>query len=118
MLIPDERMLLMTYCHDHPVAVCAQCSEAVPFQRIGADIIMGRRDFCPVCRADLTTALRQHLAECTLMQVQAREILDRARETRQDGRSPADMHNRALTEPTRAGMIPHDGRACTPGPTC
>jgi hypothetical protein len=191
-------MLLMTYCHDHPVALCAKCSEAVTFDRIGADIIIGRRDFCPMCQADLTTGLRHHLAECTVVQVQAREILGRARETRQDarealtpspplrddaagprrdaeeaprsrsatrgrpratpngpkaadeageavresqrlrakgreaidgalqigrdyipvedGRWPTDGHPRALTELPRAGMIPDDGRPCTPGP--
>jgi hypothetical protein len=80
MLIPDERRMLLTTCSDHAVAVCLQCSEAVTFERVGADLLMGRRDFCPVCRADLTAALRQHLAECTLIWVQEREVRERARE--------------------------------------
>jgi hypothetical protein len=84
MLMPDEHALLLRYCDDHPVAVCPRCSEALTFQRIGADLIMGRRDFCPICRADLTTVLRQHLAECTLMRVQARETGARSREIRQE----------------------------------
>ena len=86
MLTPDERMLLVTYCHDHPVAVCPRCSDALTFERIGADVIMGRRDFCPMCRADLTTALRQHLAECTLMGIQARELRERGHEMKQEAR--------------------------------
>jgi hypothetical protein len=79
MLIRDERALLVAHCHDHPVAVCPQCGEALPWERIGADVIMGKRDFCPECRADLTEALRRHLATCTVLRVQARETDDRAR---------------------------------------
>jgi hypothetical protein len=89
MLMPDERALLVTYCHDHPIAVCPQCSEALTFDRIGADVIMGKRDFCPMCRADLTNALREHLAECTLMRIQARETRARSREIRQEAREDA-----------------------------
>jgi hypothetical protein len=103
MLIPDERRMLLTTCSDHAVAVCLQCSEAVTFERIGADL-MGRRDFCPVCRADLTAALRQHLAECTLIRVQEREIRERARE---DVRQPSQSARQAgasarHSEPTAA----------------
>jgi hypothetical protein len=94
MLMPDERALLATHCNDHPVAVCRQCSEALTVERIGADIIMGQRAFCPMCRADLTTALRQHLAECTVMRVQARETRERARENRQDKTSPQSQQHR------------------------
>jgi hypothetical protein len=79
MLMPDERALLRKYCHEHPVVACPQCSEALTFERLGSDIIIGRRDFCPTCRADLTAALRLHLATCTLMRAQAREIRERAR---------------------------------------
>jgi hypothetical protein len=85
MLMPDERALLSTYCHDHPVAICPRCSEALTFDRIGADLLLGRRDFCPACRADLITALRRHLSECTVMRVQAAETRERARETAKQG---------------------------------
>ena len=71
MLRPDERPLFVLYCNDHPVAVCPRCSETLTFNRIGADIFMGKRDFCPVCRYDLTAVLRQHLAECTFKLVHA-----------------------------------------------
>ena len=70
MLMPDQRALLVTLCNDHPVAVRPWCSEALTFQQLGADIIMGKRDFCRKCRADLTTTVLKHLAECTLKQVQ------------------------------------------------
>jgi hypothetical protein len=78
MLMPDERVLLARYCNDHPVAVCQQCSEALKFDQMGADVFMGKRDLCPRCRADLTAVLREHLAECTLMRAQARETRERA----------------------------------------
>jgi hypothetical protein len=84
MLTPGERALFMTYCNEHPVAVCPQCFEALTFERIGADIFGKRRDFCPMCRADVTTVLRQHLAECTLMQAQAREARERPRAIRRE----------------------------------
>jgi hypothetical protein len=84
MLMPDHRALLVMHCNDHPVAMCPQCSEAVTFEQIGADIVAGTRDFCPRCRADLSIVVLQHLAECTLMRVQRRETRERARETRPD----------------------------------
>jgi hypothetical protein len=80
MLRPDERATLVVYCSDHPVAVCPQCAEAVTFDRIGSDVILGQRDFCPACRGDLTEALREHLTECTWIRGQAREIRERAQE--------------------------------------
>ncbi len=49
---------------------------------------MGKRDFCPKCRADLTTAVLKHLAECTLKRVQAREARAPARETASNGTTP------------------------------
>lgn len=73
MLTLDERALLVAYCKDHPVAVCPGCAEALTFERVGADLIMGKRDFCPMCRADLTNTLRRHLTDCTWMRVQARD---------------------------------------------
>jgi hypothetical protein len=81
MLMPDQRALLVAHCNDHPIAVCPQCSEALTFERIGADIIMGTRDFCPVCRADLTITVLKHLAECTLMRVRRPDTREGARES-------------------------------------
>ena len=78
MLMPDQRALLMRHCNDHPVAVCPQCSEALTFDQIGSDVILGTRGFCPMCRADLTPSVLKHLAECTLMRVQERETSERA----------------------------------------
>jgi hypothetical protein len=78
MLMPDERALLRRYCHEHPVATCPQCSQALTLEGLGTDIIIGRRDFCPACRTDLTGAVRLHFATCTVMRAQAREIRERA----------------------------------------
>jgi hypothetical protein len=80
-LLPDQRALLLLHCRDHPVAVCPGCREALTFERIGSDVILGKRDFCPGCRADLAPSLLQHLAECTLMRVQRRECRQRERDT-------------------------------------
>jgi hypothetical protein len=90
MLLPEQRALLVTYCNDHPVAVCPQCSEALTFERIGADIIMGKRDFCPICRADLTAAVLTHLSECTVLRVQRRDAGKRAPETSRPGHQPGE----------------------------
>jgi hypothetical protein len=81
MLMPDQRALLLKHCDNHPVAVCPKCSETLTFGQIGADSIMGKRDFCPRCRADLTAAVLRHLAECTVMRVQGREDRERREKT-------------------------------------
>jgi hypothetical protein len=82
MLMPDQRALLLLHCRDHPVAVCPECREALSFERIGSDVIMGKRDFCPRCRADVATVVLQHLAECTVMRAQGRASRHRERGTR------------------------------------
>jgi hypothetical protein len=80
-LTPDERAALVVHCQDHRV-VCARCGQALQVSEIGADVHRNAGTFCPRCRADLTPALRQHLAECTWGRVQAREARERAREAR------------------------------------
>jgi hypothetical protein len=90
MLTPDERALLRKYCHEHPVATCPQCSDVLALDGLGTDIIIGRRDFCPTCRTDLTPALRLHLVECTVMRAQAREIRNRAQQMEPNGRGPSE----------------------------
>ena len=92
MLMPDQRVLIMTHCSDHPVAVCHRCSEALTFQQIGADVILGKRDFCPICRADVTPAVLRHLAECTLARAQERESRERGREIGPGGGKAASKH--------------------------
>ena len=85
MLRQNERALLLAHCNDHVIAVCPECSESVTFDRVAADVIMGRRDFCPVCRTDLTTGLREHLARCTVVRVQERESRARSRHLLRNG---------------------------------
>ena len=65
MLRVDERATLVIYCQDHAVAICPDCSTALRASEVGTELILGRRDFCPQCRADLTAVLREHLTECT-----------------------------------------------------
>jgi hypothetical protein len=74
MLTPSERGLLLQYCRDHPLAFCPTCCKTLSLHEVGTDVLVGRRDFCPACRIDLTAALRQHIAECTVVRVQACEL--------------------------------------------
>jgi hypothetical protein len=79
----SERVALIVYCGDHSVAVCPECSEMMHFDELGQDVVLGRRDVCPACNADLTAALRRHLAGCTWMRVQVRETRERAQAIRE-----------------------------------
>jgi hypothetical protein len=81
MLTLQERMILIVYCGDHPLAVCPRCSESLSFIEIGADSLMGHYDFCKKCSLDLAGVLRTHLAECTWMRIQGREVRERVRES-------------------------------------
>jgi hypothetical protein len=108
MLTPAERAILVVYCNDHPVAGCPQCPETVTFDRIGADLLTGRRDFCPKCRADLTDALRKHLKECTWIRVQTREMRERAEAARQQARE-TDQESQRLRD--TADVLAHEAEA-------
>ena len=72
---------------------------------MGADIFRGARDLCPRGRVDLAAVIRLHLAECTLMRVQARETRDRARQQGQgaapDDSSPPDESRKAVQKSQR-----------------
>jgi hypothetical protein len=74
MLTPSERGLLLQYCRDHPLVFCPTCCKTLSLHEVGTDLLLGRRDFCPACRLDLTAALHRHIAECTVVRVQAREL--------------------------------------------
>jgi hypothetical protein len=80
LLTPGERAALVVNCHDHPVGVCPRCSAPVTVDQIRAGVVLARRDACPMCRIDLTEVLRQHLADCTWMPVQHREVREQAEE--------------------------------------
>jgi hypothetical protein len=108
MLTPDERAALIVYCHDHTVAVCPRCSEALTAADIGTDALLDRRDFCPRCRAGITWVLRKHLTECTWMRVQAREAGERAREVWPQARETA-KESRQLRD--RADVLGREAEA-------
>jgi hypothetical protein len=131
MLMPEERALLLQYCDDHPVAACPRCSEAVTFDHIGAGVITATRDFCPSCHSDLTNVLRGHLAECTLMRVQAREVRDLAgnrasaaspnntRTALRESECLRDKGQAAIEEPPRRHELhPDQPGGCPPGGRC
>jgi hypothetical protein len=80
----------------------------VTFNRIGSDPILTLRDFCPVCRADLTAILRKHLAECTWIRVQTRETRERAQEVRQQARDTAKQSQQARD---RADVLAREAEA-------
>jgi hypothetical protein len=77
MLAPDEWIALVSHCLGHPVAVCPTCSASVQAFELGVEIVGGRRDFCPRCRADLTAVLRRHLMDCPRIRGQERKPEDR-----------------------------------------
>jgi hypothetical protein len=110
MLTPDERAALTVHCDDHPVAICPRCHEPVTAARLGIDVILGRRDFCPACGADLTGALRTHLADCTWIRVQGREIRQRAQAVRQQARATA-KDSQQLRD--RADVLSREAEAAT-----
>ena len=86
MLTPGERAALVVRCVDHSVATCPHCGEVVTASRIGADLVLGRRDFCPACRTDLTAELRQHLTTCLLVRAEAAEAFGAASSARDAAR--------------------------------
>jgi hypothetical protein len=81
MLTLSERVALVVQCSDHPFAACPECSETVTFAGVTTDALRGDDDFCRACRTDLTAILRKHLAECTWIRVQVRQMRERAQET-------------------------------------
>jgi hypothetical protein len=108
MLSLDERAALLGHCHDHAVAVCPGCSAVVQASEVGNDLILGRRDFCPRCSEDLTTALRQHLTDCTWMRVQGREVRERAQEVQEQARETSKESHQLLD---RADVLAREAEA-------
>jgi hypothetical protein len=90
---------LVVHCDDHPVGVCPRCSAPVTVDQIRVGVVLARRDGCPMCKVDLTTMLRQHLADCTWMRVQRREVRERADELHEQARQTIkrshELHDRA-----------------------
>jgi hypothetical protein len=99
MLILGQRAALLLHCADHPIAVCPQCAKAVRVADARTDAFMSHLDYCPQCSADLTAALRTHLAECTWILAEARHTRARAQTIREDARGTAktseQLHDRA-----------------------
>jgi hypothetical protein len=63
-LTSHESSRLIRRCWDHPVAVCGGCRSEYRITEMGADLISGQHYLCPVCRMDLTWAMRHHIAVC------------------------------------------------------
>jgi hypothetical protein len=86
MLTLGQRAALLLHCPDHPIAVCPRCAKAVSVGDVRSDAFMDHLEYCPHCNADLTAALRTHLAECTWIIAQTRQTRERAQTIRQDAR--------------------------------
>jgi hypothetical protein len=89
MLTLGQRAALLLHCPDHPIAVCPRCAKAVSVGDVRSDAFMDHLEYCPHCNADLTAALRTHLAECTWIIAQTRQTRERAQTIRQDAREAA-----------------------------
>jgi hypothetical protein len=84
MLTLEERRIIFQYCWERPVASCVPCHAEYRLTELAADPFRGLSHLCPRCRADLSASAREHLASCTALRVQAREIRGRAQDARQD----------------------------------
>ena len=102
MLTLEERRLIFQYCWDHPVASCEPCQRSYRLPELAADVFRGLSHLCPHCRADLSASARAHLASCTALRVQAREIRGRAQDARQDS---VELGKRSQQASDRADLL-------------
>jgi hypothetical protein len=63
----EERVLLITYCSDHPVAESIACTGNFKMSELAVDILSGATRVCPRWRQDLTDSIRAHIYGCVLV---------------------------------------------------
>jgi hypothetical protein len=68
-LTNDERRRLARLCRGHEVAVCGVCGRQYRVNEMASDSSRGRHDLCPFCGIDLTPAIRQHIADCSVIRL-------------------------------------------------
>ena len=89
-----ERRVLAMYCFDHVVATCERCQRTFTPTQMGVDVFAPRRNhFCPLCRSDLTHAVRRHILGCTAIAAALDELSERGQQ-----RIKESQRLRALSE--------------------
>src|SRR5262245_1535491 len=126
-LTSHESSRLIRRCWDHPVAVCGGCRSEYRITEMGADLISRQHYLCPVCRTDLTWAMRHHIAVCPTIrqrdpewQAAVRAALARARELRKRSQHLTDTAGLTRIESevvrrTRPASRPMVKRSAPPG---
>ena len=80
-----ERRVLAMHCFDHVVATCERCHRSFTLTQMGVDVLAPRRHhFCPLCRADLTHAVRLHILTCTAIAAALGEVSERTHQRVKD----------------------------------
>lgn len=79
-LTPEERLLIATYCRDHPVASCSACDRNYRLPELVSAVVDGDTHSCPFCRRDLIDNIRVHLYACTTLPAR---VLQRAQSLRE-----------------------------------
>jgi len=83
-LSAEERMILFTYCRDHPVGECVRCARRFHLRDVASIDSFGIRTYsCPWCHTDPTDSIRVHLYGCAMLPA---EVLERARQAREAAR--------------------------------
>jgi hypothetical protein len=87
---PGVRAVLARLCASHVVVSCpSPCGAAFTGVDLGTDVIGGRDFVCPRCGSDLTDGVVEHLSVCTIVRVQAQDVVDRVRDARRQSRETA-----------------------------
>ena len=68
----EERVLLLRYCWDHPVAGCLTCARGLRQQQLASDVLGLKTHLCAYGHTDLTENVRAHIYECTVLPVEVR----------------------------------------------
>jgi hypothetical protein len=76
----EERVVLFRFCSAHTVAECERCAKSYRMTELAADLISGRENMCPQCRADLIGSVRAHFYNCAILPAAIRQ---KAREVRE-----------------------------------
>jgi len=63
-LSEEQRRTLLRACADHPVALCEACAQAHRAADMAMDPFTRRHYLCPLCAADLSDGVVDHVKTC------------------------------------------------------
>jgi hypothetical protein len=90
-LSPEERILPVAYCREHPIAECKDCVARsrlrelagvghLRLRELAVEPVSSRIQLCPSCRGDFTDSVRAHIDNCALGPEEVRRRAQAARE--------------------------------------